>query len=103
MITHEISYSEDRENISEFIQLMPFGRVTSILSSPEYTSEKNLLKILRSFDIKVWILLILSYLVIYLIHTVIKSNRILKFIVAIDLFAILIGIGIDLIKFKRKF
>ncbi len=41
MIAHEISYSEDRDNISEFIQLMTFERSTFTSDSvPLYISTK---------------------------------------------------------------
>jgi len=94
MIAHEFTYDEERNKYSDFIQLMPNGKLISILSSPEYRPVNSILNFLKSFDNKVWILLILSYLAIYALNSIKVDSIKLKILIAIDYFVSLLNKGI---------
>ncbi len=61
MIAHEFVFEKDKAGVADFIQILPNGKINSILSSPQFVEERNMFKVLKSFESKVWILIILSY------------------------------------------
>jgi len=98
MIAHELNYDNDRQNVTDYLELIPKGKYLSILSSPKFIDDKNMLKLVKTFDIEIWILLIASYIIINSINWVGTKNWIQKFFIAFDYLVISMGKGILLNK-----
>jgi hypothetical protein len=88
-------YKEEREEIVSFPNLVPTGKLLSILSYPIVKYDANVMHIFRTFSINVWILLIFSYLLMIFLNIIIMygSNIRIKYNIAIDYLSILLGKG----------
>jgi hypothetical protein len=92
-IAHEFAFEEDRAELADYIQLLPRGKVNSILSFPQFVDERNTFKLFNNFENGVWILIILSFLMFVWLNILKINNWNLKFFTAIDYLAVLIGRG----------
>jgi len=97
MIAHEFTYDYYRQKVVDYLEIMPKGNYLSILSSPKFVSH-NIFNMIEVFDIKVWILLIALYIIIYSINSIGTKTGMQKIFIAIDYLIILMGKGIMMIK-----
>jgi hypothetical protein len=88
-------HNEEREKLVSFPNLVPHGKLLSILSYPIVKHDTNVLHIFRAFSINVWISLIFSYLLMIFLNIIIMygSNKRIKYNIAIDYLSILLGKG----------
>jgi hypothetical protein len=94
MIAHDFSLNEERAELADYLQILPMGKVLSVLSSPQFVEERNMFKLFNGFTIEVWILLLLSFVMVVSLNVLKINNWNLKFSTVIDYLAILIGKGI---------
>ncbi len=93
MIAHDFSLNKERAQVADYLQILPVGKVLSVLSSPQFVEERNMFKLFNCFPIEIWILVILSFLTIVSLNLLEISNWNLKFFALIDYLAILIAKG----------
>jgi hypothetical protein len=65
MIATPYSWDDLRNIVADFPYLAPNGKLIATLSSPHIVSDTNILRIVRAFPIELWILVFISYLLIF--------------------------------------
>jgi hypothetical protein len=90
MIARDFTSNEERAEVADYLQVLPTGKTLSVLSS-QFVEERNMFKLLNSFAIEVWILLMLSFLMIVWLNILKINNWNLNFFTAIGYLAVLIG------------
>jgi hypothetical protein len=93
MIAHEFQFNLERAKAADYLQILPFGKALSVLSSPQFVNERNMFKLFNGFSIEVWVLLILSFLMVIWLNILKINNWNLRFFTVIDYLAVLIGKG----------
>jgi len=90
-VAAEYSYTDERNSVADFLHLWPNAGLISILSRTYSTHKEDLLSIFSAFEAKVWISLLISYLLVYLINSIKTRGKLNKIFLAIDYISLSYG------------
>jgi len=94
IIPAQFSQSLLRNQVSDSLLLLPQNKLICFLSCPQTRIENNPFSIFQAFSTFVWILILLSFLLVYYINSLKTNKTEQKLTLAIDYISIILGKGI---------
>jgi len=94
MASSNYIYNQERSFVVNYLNLMPQSKPMAIMSSPDIVMDNSLSNITRIFQTKVWILILMLFLLILLTNTIQVKVFETKMFIALDYYSLLLCKGI---------